>query len=158
MNITKFVPLLQGDSSSCYIQCGFIWVRPLFVCPFFYLSSWSSLLVYKYIITRWISLAFGMYWQQYKKMCLSCTNQCVLFLSLLSIFGHHLLGNMTPKLNRGCVTFIERFVHSFIFWLMSHEPMSLFSVACLTNSSSHTSLKLTKTGLSETSLGPANFP
>ena len=57
------------------------------------------------------------------------------------------------------VTFIERFVHSFIFfWLMSHEPMSLFSVACLTNSSSHTSLKLTKTGLSKTSLGPANFP
>ena len=45
-----------------------------------------------------------------KKMRLLCTNQCVLFCPVLSIFGRHLLGNMTPKLNRGCVTFIERFV------------------------------------------------
>ena len=87
-------------------------------------------------------------------MCLLCTNLCVLILSFLSIFGYHLLGNMTPKLNRECVMFIEHFAH---FKLMSHEPMFLFSVACLTNSSSHTSLKLTKTDLSETSLGPANF-
>ena len=54
------------------------------------------------------------------------------------------------------VTFIERFVH--FFRLMFQEPMSLFSVACLTNSSSRTSLKLTKTGLVITSLRPVNFP
>ena len=54
------------------------------------------------------------------------------------------------------VTFIERFVHFLASGFMN--PCPYFSVACLTNSSSHTSLKLTKTGLSETSLGPANFP
>ena len=92
-------------------------------CSFVNLSSLSSLLVYRYPITCCIGLAFGLYWQQYKKMCLPCTNRCVLFCLVLSIFGRHLLGNMTPKLNRGCVTFIERFVH---FCLKSHEPMSLF--------------------------------
>ena len=63
-----------------------------------------------------------------QKKCLLCTNQCVLFLSFLSIFGCHLFGNMTPKLNRGCVTFIEHFVHFLHFKLMSQEPMSLFSL------------------------------
>ena len=61
-----------------------------------------------------------------QKKCLPCTNQCVLFLSFLSIFGRHLFGNMTPKLNRGCVMFIECFVHFLHFKLMSQEPMSLF--------------------------------
>ena len=62
-----------------------------------------------------------------KKMCLLCTNQCVLLLSFLSIFGRHLFGNMTPKLNRGCVTFIERFIHFIHFFrLRFQEPMLLF--------------------------------
>ena len=122
-------------------------------CLLVNLSSLSSLLVHKYTITCCIGLAFGMHWQQYKKMCLLCTNQCVLFCPVLSIFGRHLLGNMTPKLNRGCVTFSERFVHC----LKSHEPMSLFPTQ-LAGMTRYSWPKLTKTGLSETSFGPANFP
>ena len=33
------------------------------------------------------------------------------FCPFSSIFGRHFLGNMTPKLNRGCVTFIECFIY-----------------------------------------------
>ena len=100
--------------------------RCLFVL-FLFLSSLSSLLVYKYTITCWIGLALGMHWQQYNKMRLLCTNQCLLFCPVLSIFGRHLLGNMTPKLNRGCVMFIECFVHFVHFFrLRFQEPMSLF--------------------------------
>ena len=52
-----------------------------------------------------------------------------------------------------CVTFIERFVH-----LLASSPMNpcpYFQLACLTR---YSWPKLTKTGLSETSLGPVNFP
>ena len=122
-------------------------------CSLVNLSSLSSLLVHKYTITSCIGLAFGMYWQQYKKMCLLCTNQCVLFYPVLSIFGRHLLGNMTPKLNRGCVTFSERFVH-FSLPQVSWTHV-LISLAGMTR---YSWPKLTKTGLSETSFGPANFP
>ena len=87
-------------------RCLFVFLSICHLCHPFYslvhnnLLSWSCL---------WHVLMT-------KKKSLPCTNQCVLLLSFFSIFGRHPLGNMTPKLNRGCVTFIERFVHFLHFY------------------------------------------
>ena len=84
-------------------------------CPFVIFVIHFSLKVHNKLLNRsclWHVLTTT------QKNVLLCTNQCVLYLYFLSIFGHHLFGNMTPKLNRGCVMFIERFIH-FLHFLLS---------------------------------------
>ena len=71
-------------------------------------------------------------------MCVYCVENVSTASTYIALNALEIL---MPYVNSVDVTFIERSVHFLHFKLMSQEPMSLFSVACLTNSSSHTSLK-----------------
>ena len=70
--------------------------------------------------------------------------------------GHRMV-QREAKMGCNGVTFNERFIQYFAFCTQVLGTYFYLQVACLTKSSSHTSLNLTNSGLVVTTLGPNNF-